>query len=137
MLDTSAIYAMLVEKNQRHVAAVRYAKLAEERGMRFVLADVVFAETMNLVRSRFGSEVSIRLGRHLKRSSAYRWESLTASGERAAWEIFERYDDKSWSFTDCCILAMAHRLHAGEVFSFDTHFDQMPDISRVPARHRD
>lgn len=134
MLDTSAIYALVASNSRHHAGAGRYATTASGRGVRFVLADVVFLESMNLLRKRLGTQASIRIGRHLRRSSAYRWEPLTTSDERAAWDVFERYDDKAWSFTDCCILAMAHRLHVGEVFAFDVHFDQMPGLVRVPER---
>ena len=137
MLDTSAIYALVVKDGQRHEAAVRYASEASHRGIRFVLADVVFLETMNLLRKRLGTLASIQIGRHMRRSSAYLWEPVTAAGERAAWEFFEHHDDKAWSLTDCCILAVAHRMHVGEVFSFDSHFDQMPGLLRVPGRASD
>lgn len=134
LLDTSAIYALMVDRDRLHAAARTYLAQAMNQGVRFVLADIVFAETMNLVRTRWGIQVSIQVGRSLRRSSGYAWEPLTAADERAAWDVFQRFDDKAWSFTDCCILSMAQRLRVAEVFSFDSHFEQMPGISRVPAR---
>ena len=69
MLDTSASYALRTKGTQQHRAAVRYATEASHRGIRFVLADVVFLETMNLVRQRLGTLASIQTGRRLRRGS--------------------------------------------------------------------
>ena len=43
------------------------------------------------------------------------------------------YTDKQWSYVDCSILAVARRLQIAQVFGFDRHFDQMADLTRVPA----
>ncbi|MEW6233622.1 MAG: PIN domain-containing protein, partial [Chloroflexota bacterium] len=42
-----------------------------------------------------------------------------------AWEVFVRYSDKEWSFTDCTSFALMRRLGLGEVFTFDDDFRQM------------
>lgn len=134
LLDTSAIYALMVDEDRMHATARAYLTQAMNQGVRFVLADFVFAETMNLVRTRWGVRTSIQVGRSLRRASGYDWELLTAADERAAWDSFQRFDDKRWSFTDCCLLSLAQRMHVTEVFAFDAHFDQMPGIVRVPRR---
>lgn len=133
LLDTSAIYALVVSRDQHHSAARAYLTRALDQRVRLVLSDAIFAETMNLLKSRHGAMAAITAGRMMKRSSAYLWEPLTAAGERTTWDIFQKHDDKAWSFTDCSLLAMAQRLHVAEVFSFDTHFDQMPGLTRVPG----
>lgn len=134
LLDTSAIYALMVDRDRLHARARTYLARAIERGVPFVLPDIVFAETMTLIRGRWGSQVSIQVGRSLRGSSGHTWERLTVADERAAWDVFQRFHDKTWSFTDCCILSMARRLRITEVFSFDSHFDQMPGLARVPER---
>jgi hypothetical protein len=42
-----------------------------------------------------------------------------------AWDIFEKYDDKQWSYVDCSLLAIARRLMLRRIFTFDHHFQQM------------
>lgn len=98
----------------------------------FVLTDIVFAETMTLLRARIGAQNAVRVGRELRLNPAYHWIALGVEGERETWVLFERYMDKEWSYTDCAIFAMAKRLHLGEIFSFDAHFSQMPGIQRKP-----
>lgn len=134
LLDTSAIYALMVDRDRQHTRSRTYLARAIDRGVRFVLPDIVFAETMTLIRTRWGAQVSIQVGRSLRGSAGHTWERLSAGDERAAWDVFQRFDDKTWSFTDCCILSIAQRLRITEVFSFDTRFDQMPGLVRVPGR---
>ncbi len=57
---------------------------------------------------------------------------LTPGDVREAWQIFRKYSDKGWSFTDCTSHAVMKRLRISHIFSFDKHFSQMRGISRVP-----
>ena len=52
-----------------------------------------------------------------------------------AWEIFKKYFDKDFSFTDCTSFAVMKIRKISEVFSFDKHFEQygfkrLPDLSK-------
>ena len=37
-------------------------------------------------------------------------------------EIFEKYSDQKFSFTDCTSFVLARRQNVAEVFGFDHHF---------------
>ena len=37
-------------------------------------------------------------------------------------EVFERFTDKEWSFTDCVSYAVIERLAIKKAFAFDDHF---------------
>ena len=41
---------------------------------------------------------------------------------REAMEIFEKYSDQDFSFTDCTSFVLARRESVDEVFTFDRHF---------------
>lgn len=133
LVDTSAIYALTARRDRNHERARTFLTAAIGAGTRFVLADVVFAETMTLIRAHHGAETASRIGRALRHSALYQWQALAAEGEKATWAIFQQYDDKEWSYTDCALLALGRRLGLGEVFAFDAHFDQMPDLTPVPG----
>jgi len=134
LVDASAIYALVARRDRNHASARAYLAQSIESGTRFVLADVAFGETMTLLRSRHGAEASIRIGRQLRRSALYVWRPTVRGAERATWDIFQQHDDTAWSYTDCAVFALSHRLGIAEVFAYDTHFDQMPDLLRVPPR---
>ena len=57
---------------------------------------------------------------------------ISEADDEAAWEVFGRYTDKEWSFTDCSCLAVMRRFGIGEALSFDRHFEQM-GIIRLPV----
>ncbi|MCZ8096979.1 MAG: hypothetical protein O9972_03580 [Burkholderiales bacterium] len=44
----------------------------------------------------------------------------------------ELANDKKWSYTDCSILVMAHRLQIFKVFAFDDHIRQMAGLGIRP-----
>ncbi len=134
LIDTGAIFAFVARNDPNHRAAVAFSKSWLDRRGRFVLPDVVFAETMTVLKVRLGSAIALRVGRELRRNPAYQWLPLGDEGELDTWAIFQRFDDKTWSYTDCAVLSIARRLRIPQVFAFDRHFLQMPEIQRVPSR---
>ncbi|MBW4693093.1 MAG: hypothetical protein KME27_15170 [Lyngbya sp. HA4199-MV5] len=61
----------------------------------------------------------------------HRYFALSEADDFATWEAFCQYDDKAWSYTDCSILVMAHRLKMMEVVAFDEHIRQMAGLEIV------
>ena len=135
LVDTGATYAFVDAGDTHHQDARAYVDASLSRQSVFVLVDLVFAETMTLMKARLGSAIAIRVGRELRENPTYAWHALGADGERETWALFQKYADKGWSFTDCAILGVARRLGVHQVFGFDGHFLQMPGIVRVPSRN--
>lgn len=134
LIDTGAIYAFVTRSDKNHPAARAFVKRWLERRGLFVLVDTVFAETMTLLKVRLGAEIALRVGRELRDSPAYAWTALGPDGERDAWEIFRKYHDKDWSYTDCSMLAVSRRSGVRGVFAFDRYFSQMSGVERHPRR---
>ncbi len=132
LIDTGAIFAFVVRSDKHHEAAKSFVEGWIEQDGVFVLGDMVFAETMTLMKARISSTVAVQVGDELRRNPAYSWVALGEAGERDAWAVFQRFGDKEWSYTDCAILALARREKIRQVFAFDHHFSQMPDLERVP-----
>ena len=132
LIDTGAIYAFTCRTDANHPAAVAFVKDWLARQGVFVLVDLVFFETMTLLKARLGTSVALRVGRELRQNPVYHWTPLGADGERDTWAAFEQYDDKEWSYTDCALLVVSQRLKLPEVFGFDRHLKQMPGVARVP-----
>lgn len=133
LVDTGATYAFVTRNDAHHTEAREFVRSCLERRGSFVLADVVFVETMTLLKVRLGSAVAIRVGRELRENPVYTWAALETEGERDTWALFEKYDDEDWSYTDCALLALSRRKKIRRVFTFDRHVSQMPGVERVPA----
>ena len=132
LIDTGAIFAFVTRSDRNHPAAWSFVERWLNRGGVFVLIDAVFAETMTLLKVRLGAATSIRVGRELRGNPAYAWTALGPDGERDTWEIFRKYRDKDWSYTDCGLLAVSRRTGIRGIFAFDRHFSQMGGVERHP-----
>ena len=132
LVDTGAIYAFVTRTDRHHNEARRFMRELLTKRRDLILLDLVFAETMTLLKARVGSAIALRVGAELRQNPLYRWTPLGVEGERDTWALFQQYDDKEWSYTDCALLALGRRMRIREVFSFDKHFEQMPAIARVP-----
>ena len=133
LIDTGAIYAFVTRTDPHHQAARSFVEDWLSRRSVFVLLDLVFAETMTLLKVRCGSRLAVRVGKELRGNPAFLWLPLGGDAERDTWATFEQYQDKEWSYTDCALLAIARRARIPRIFAFDHHFAQMPELERLPA----
>lgn len=63
-------------------------------------------------------------GNQIKASKLIRIIHVTDKIEDQAWKIFEQYDDKDFSFTDCTSFAIMENENIQNAFTFDRHFTQ-------------
>ena len=130
VVDTSALCA-LVDRDDRYDHAVEIFLNENAAQIMLLVTDYVLDETLTWVKSRFGSRSALKLGRRLRSSNFCAFVKLTVEDEVATWRVFEKYDDKDWSYTDCSCLALMQRVGIHETLSTDHHFDQM-DVIRWP-----
>lgn len=130
IVDTSALVAFFVRADKNHSAAQNY--VAQHPATRWIILETVFDEFVTWLRAKSSISTSIQIGRVLRTEHIY--VNISDADDAATWDIFCRYDDKNWSYTDCSILAMARGLGVSEVFSFDEHIRQMTGlgIRRIP-----
>jgi predicted nucleic acid-binding protein len=118
-VDTSAFYALAHPKERNHGAAKRFLRLAARKKRALVTSTDVFDEAVTLVRLRFGHAIALELGDRVLHS---RWCRMIEVEDRlrgAAWEIFSRFDDQQFSFTDCTSFAIMRSMSIDEAFTFD------------------
>jgi len=129
LIDTSALYASLDADDPNHVDARDYLQRA-----RAPMRDTVFGEAMTLITLHLGISLAIRTGDALLAGEPFRIYRLSPEELDETWRIFCRLADKEWSYVDCSVLAVAHRMKIGQVFAFDHHVDQMQSLGlrRVP-----
>lgn len=123
-VDTSAWFACYDRHEQTHAAAERVIHQLRLQRATLVLSDFVLTETLTLIRHRLGHAWAVRFGRAVFESRLAELVAVTESLRQRAWEIFQRYNDKAFSFTDCTSFAIMESLELKVGFAFDKHFEQ-------------
>jgi uncharacterized protein len=124
LADTSALIALADADDVAHRAVSSYVT-RHCRLLRLVVTSYVFDECMTVMKTRFGSQAAVAFGERLRGSSFCQLLHLTVDDETATWQVFTRYADKDWSYTDCSSLAVMRRLGIEEALATDVHFRQM------------
>lgn len=127
--DTGALFALSVENDESSTKARTWLKTNREP---LVTTDYILDELLTLLRRRGEGHRAPHAGRRLFSGKLARLHFVTSEDVHAAWDIFQKYDDKEWSFTDCVSFVFIERLHIKKAFSFDEHFKQFGTITVVP-----
>jgi uncharacterized protein len=127
-VDTGAWFALSVPSDPDHAAAVAFVRTNNER---LVTSDYVYDELLTLFRTRGQT------------SRAKDWVDQVEQGRldiqlvlpadvRAATDVFFKFSDKGWSFTDCTSRVLMERLGIQVAFAFDDHFRQFGNVMVMP-----
>lgn len=128
-VDTGAWYALVDRKDPDHESARRFF---ERNKLPLVTTNFIFDETVTLLRKRLGWTTAHEFGRRLKDSEFVGLLSVAESDEERAWDIFRKYRDHDFSYTDCTSFAVMQRLAIKTAFTFDGHFASMK-FTAVPG----
>jgi predicted nucleic acid-binding protein len=129
-VDTSAWAALFAPGDPLHKAARNWR---EQNHDQLATSDYIVDEVLTLLKTRFSTELAIRVGQSLWSGRPCTLFYLNHQDIEQAWKIFRSHGDKGWSFTDCTSFALMKRLHLASAFAFDKHFSQMRGIRRVPS----
>lgn len=124
-VDTSAWFALYDKGDGAHGSASRFWKELRRKSARFVTTEHVFGESITLVRARGGHTAACQLGNFLLTSQIVEIADVPAQTRARAWEVFVKYSDKDFSFTDCTSFVVMRELGLTDAFTFDDHFAQM------------
>jgi hypothetical protein len=97
-----------------------------------ITSDLVLEETFNLLSRTIGSKATFKFGNILKNIAFLTIEPITPLDWEKGWRIFERYEDKGFSFTDCTSFAIMERMKITTAFAFDEHFRQYGRFTVMP-----
>lgn len=120
---------LLCARDLDHAAAVEWIK---QNRQALVTTDYIQDELLTLLKLRENYRVAVAAGEALRQRRVARLEHITEEDVERAWEVFQQYHDKEWSFTDCTSKVVMERLRITRAFSFDSHFDQFGAVVRVP-----
>jgi len=119
-VDTSGWYALVDKNDPDHPQARRWF---ERNRLPLITTDYVFDETLTLVRTSLGHREAVAFGKKLLASRLARLIAVTKEDREKAWGLFQRYDDKVLSFTDCTSFAVMERLGIVTAFTMDHDFE--------------
>jgi len=125
-IDTSAFLSLEDESDQYHEGAIQFREqVLRMRRYEIVTTSYILDETLTLIRFRIGIKASIDFSKKLRMSEVVKSVYISRGIEERALDIFEKYDDKDFSFTDCVSFVVMWEMGIKEAFAFDHHFDQM------------
>ncbi len=128
-VDTGAWFAYFVRRDSDHTAAVQWMK---DNKLPLLTTDYILDELLTLLKLRESYAVAVAAGDTLLNRKVTRIERVGEKDFGQAWEVFQKYKDKEWSFTDCTSKVVIERLCITHAFAFDRHFDQFGTVIRVP-----
>lgn len=121
-VDTGAWYALVDKNDPEHVSAKEFFG---DNALPLLTTNFVFDETITLLRVRLGWAVAKEFGKRLRDSGFVSLANVGPADEEKAWEIFLKYKENDFSYTDCTSFAVMERLKCDTAFSFDSHFKVM------------
>jgi len=122
--DTGAWCALYDRSDVYHARASAFLQELKRQKARLITSDYVLDETLTLLRFRAGHKEAVEFGRWVLQSPLVKVINVDEKIWQAAWEIFIRYKDKDFSFTDCTSFALMRQLGLTNAFTFDHHFEQ-------------
>jgi predicted nucleic acid-binding protein len=128
-VDTGAWYAAVVPSDPDHRAASLWLAGNIEP---LLTTNYIVDETLTLLRARGERTRALMIGEGFFNTRLAELYTLNETDIALAWEVFRRFDDKDWSFTDCTSKVVIERLGIQQAFAFDQHFKQFGAVQVVP-----
>ena len=129
-VDSGAWFAELVPADPHHTAADVWLS---GNGEPLITTDDIIDETLTLLRARGERAKAITFGtRMFHPTCPVVIHYVTPAEVALAWDVFRRFADKDWSFTDCTSKVVIESLGIPAAFAFDQHFRQFGTVAVVP-----
>lgn len=121
-IDTGAWYALKNKNDPHHEQVLRFFQNSAGKVL-CLTSDYVIDEAITLTRVRLKShEAAAALARELLSGKAAKIIFTAPDYLPRALEIFQQYQDKDFSFTDCTSFAIMEKLGIRDALAFDSHF---------------
>lgn len=124
-LDTSFIVAMEDADDQNHAKAISYWKKFKKHPERLITSTYVFDETVTFFKKKISYKKAVEVGNLLLSSPTLEMVHILHDDFENGWEMFQKYSDKGFSFTDCLSFVVMKQKGIQEALTFDDHFRQM------------
>lgn len=84
----------------------------------------ILDEAITLIRFRLGYSAAVSFRETVNSSGIINTLWILREFDSDPWEIFKKYRDKDFSYTDCTSFAIMKREDIDTVFTYDEHFSQ-------------
>ncbi len=122
-VDTSAWLALYDKKDQNHKTAKEAAKYLKNKKIPLITTDYIFDETVTIIRMKVGHKEAVNFGNFLLRSKVVNIIEVNKMFKKRAWDIFVKYKDHRFSYTDCTSFAVMQQMKIDKVFGYDKDFE--------------
>ncbi|MDI6758798.1 MAG: PIN domain-containing protein [Candidatus Omnitrophota bacterium] len=123
-VDTSGWVALFVGNDKYHKKAVSIFEEIKNSKALIYTSDYVVDETITTILARSSHKQSVLAGEALFTSKIIKIIHICPNYLQAAWELYQKYEDKMFSFTDVTSFAIIKDLNIGKAFAFDREFIQ-------------
>jgi hypothetical protein len=127
-IDTSAFLAIVNDKDKWHGRADEFLneiKKGKVKFRRIITSDYIIDETLTRIRYAIGHREAVEWGRNILASKVVDRITVDSDTFNEAWKLFESYEDKFLSFTDCTSFAIMRKKGIKKAFAFDEDFERV------------
>ena len=123
--DTQGWISLSHKRDQFNQKAVKIVKQILDQGRILITTNFVLDETFTLLLVRLTHKSAVEFGEMVRSTNSIKILHITENIEEDAWQLFKKYSDKKFSFTDCTSFVVMQQQHITEVFTNDHHYEQM------------
>lgn len=135
--DTSFLVAFYNTRDDHHHQARTFIDelIESEDPAEFLITDYIFDETLTTILNRSGKQLAIEAAKKIYASPNIPIMTISPEVFSKSYDLFIRYADQEWSFTDCTSIAILREHFQRRpipVATFDQHF-RAAGFRTVPA----
>lgn len=124
-IDTGAFCALTIPKDHYNsIAKAVYKQIQKDKTL-ICTSDYVLDETYTLLKTRASHATAVKFMDQMDKCQLTILR-VTEDIEEHSKDIFRRFDDKKWIYTDCTSFALINQFGIEAVFAFDEHFRYHP-----------
>lgn len=124
-IDTSAFISLYDMDDVNHDKSVKFFTPENLGNINFIpfTTNFVFDEVYAYFCRRHDD--AIKIGTFIRESKILKFIRIDENDEEEAWMLAKKYNDKTFSFTDCTSFVAMKKYRAQCAFTYDKHFTQM------------
>ena len=124
-VDTGGWVALFGINDENHKNALPIFESLKKTKALLYTSDYVIDETLTLTMVRGNHTQSVLAGKALFESALVKIVPVAPDYLQGAWELYQKYKDKRFSFTDVTTLTIMKALGIKKIFGFDREFKKV------------